>query len=297
MSVEGSVYLIHLFEPLGAPDPHREERGRPPRKRPYKAHARHYLGWAKTNGLKKRLKEHRAGTGSFFLAAANRAGIDYWVARYWHGKDRDFERKLKNTRSLPKYCPECRAEARAKKAKNQSAHRLGQPGQSLTTQGRGSIMALVSLGEIAERKRKKSGKPRLTRSTSALSYYVRAYKRKENPKSVTKQYAFNLSAELIEAARLKAGDRVEILFDKREGQGLLKRVESGGYALTVTKGTGNGIVKATYMRAFGLPASENRVEFEGVAAQAEGIKFSMPAVRLQSPENLNLNLNPATLFE
>lgn len=83
----GTVYLIH-FE------------------RPYK-HARHYIGWA--SDLEGRLEHHRKGSGAVLMAVVTKAGIAWSVVQTWTG-DRNFERRLKNRKSSPRFCPACREE-------------------------------------------------------------------------------------------------------------------------------------------------------------------------------------------
>ena len=73
--------------------------------RPYK-HARHYLGYAEN--IDARLNEHRNGTGARLTHVVIGDGIELILARVWPGRDRTFERFLKNTRCVPNYCPECR---------------------------------------------------------------------------------------------------------------------------------------------------------------------------------------------
>lgn len=81
-----TIYLIHLDRPLSN-------------------HASHYCGW--TTNLSQRLAEHRAGTGSRFMAAVAEAGITWSVVRTWKG-DRREERRLKRTGKLWTYCERCR---------------------------------------------------------------------------------------------------------------------------------------------------------------------------------------------
>lgn len=83
---KGTVYLIHLDSPI--------------------SHARHYIGWSRY--LKKRIDHHRRGTGSRFLAAAVRLGINFEVVRKWKNADGEFERKLKNRKKARTLCPVCR---------------------------------------------------------------------------------------------------------------------------------------------------------------------------------------------
>jgi predicted GIY-YIG superfamily endonuclease len=80
------VYLIHLDEK-------------------YK-HAQHYTGFAKRDAGE-RLETHRSGNGSKFLAAVNRAGIGYVISRIWENEGRTFERKIKNSKNVKRYCPIC----------------------------------------------------------------------------------------------------------------------------------------------------------------------------------------------
>lgn len=83
------VYLIHFERPLH--------------------HAKHYVGWAED--LESRLKRHRSGSGGRLMAAVKRAGIGWAVVRTWDGADRNFERKIKNSRAVGRrYCPICRGE-------------------------------------------------------------------------------------------------------------------------------------------------------------------------------------------
>jgi predicted GIY-YIG superfamily endonuclease len=81
--------------------------------RPYR-HARHYLGYCRTpEDLAARLARHRAGRGARLLRVVQGAGIGWHVARTWPDGDRTRERRLKNNRNGPRYCPVCRLQARA----------------------------------------------------------------------------------------------------------------------------------------------------------------------------------------
>lgn len=84
-SIEGTVYLIHLDEPM--------------------AHAQHYIGWSQW--LRQRIEHHRKGTGANFLKHVVKAGINFKVVRKWKGKDRNFERQLKNQKNARRLCPVC----------------------------------------------------------------------------------------------------------------------------------------------------------------------------------------------
>lgn len=81
------VYVIHFERPLH--------------------HARHYVGLvASRERLGCRLQEHRSGRGAKILDACNRARIPYRVVRTLNG-GRLRERKVKNCKNTPKYCPAC----------------------------------------------------------------------------------------------------------------------------------------------------------------------------------------------
>ena len=97
------VYILHLATPL--------------------AHARHYTGFSQ-NGrtLKERIAHHHAGTAHCrFTEVLHELGIGFEVARVFKNADRTFERKLKNTKHVARYCPICNPQPRAyhpKEARN-----------------------------------------------------------------------------------------------------------------------------------------------------------------------------------
>jgi hypothetical protein len=91
--VPGDVYLIHLEHGLVP------EHG-----------STHYIGWTAPGSLFDRIEQHAANAGSPLLAAANRRGIEWAVARIWRGADRHFERRLKRRRKAKALCPVCRGE-------------------------------------------------------------------------------------------------------------------------------------------------------------------------------------------
>jgi predicted GIY-YIG superfamily endonuclease len=88
----GFVYLICLNTPLG--------------------NAKHYIGWSKNP--EGRLFYHRKGTGSKFLRACNKIGIEYDIVKIWAG-DRSLERKFKNLRKSASLCPHCKELLNAKR--------------------------------------------------------------------------------------------------------------------------------------------------------------------------------------
>lgn len=83
------VYLIHFDKPI-SPD----------------HTCQHYIGY--TTSLKKRLAEHKAGSGARLCQVANERGIDYKVVRTWSNGTRRLERQLKNRKNSPRLCPICK---------------------------------------------------------------------------------------------------------------------------------------------------------------------------------------------
>lgn len=83
------VYLIHMDEPI--------------------SHAQHYLGC--TAHLPSRLASHANGRGSRLLEVALERGIEWRVARLWHG---DFcqEAVAKRQHNGHSFCPICHRRAR-----------------------------------------------------------------------------------------------------------------------------------------------------------------------------------------
>lgn len=91
----GRVYLIHLDEGLLV----RQGPNGP-------VFARHYIGWSADGNLPARLAHHAAGNGSAFMAEVGRRGIAWRVVRVWQG-DRNDERRIKDRREAPRFCPVC----------------------------------------------------------------------------------------------------------------------------------------------------------------------------------------------
>lgn len=89
------VYILHLDTPL--------------------KHARHYVGFSTSSRtLEERLEHHRNGTaGCRFTEVLRELGITFTLAYVYQGKkyDRTFERRLKNTKHIPRYCPICNPNA------------------------------------------------------------------------------------------------------------------------------------------------------------------------------------------
>lgn len=97
LPTESGTYLLHFDTPY--------PNGRKPR---------HYLGWAQS--LRRRVAEHRDGTGACLMQACKKEGISFTVAAYWIGETRTDERRRKKRKRLRDFCPICRAERERSKA-------------------------------------------------------------------------------------------------------------------------------------------------------------------------------------
>lgn len=74
---------------------------------PYQ-HTRHYCGWGKNVVMRVESQLKGKRTAAHFVKVVHKAGIKIRLAHIWHGKDRKFERKLKDTHNLKRFCPICK---------------------------------------------------------------------------------------------------------------------------------------------------------------------------------------------
>ena len=87
------VYMLHFTTPL--------------------SHAKHYVGF--TDNVPQRLNRHRSGHGSPLVKAVQENGSSFVLARLWDG-DRKLERRIKDQKNSPRFCPICNA-AKARRQK------------------------------------------------------------------------------------------------------------------------------------------------------------------------------------
>jgi hypothetical protein len=76
--------------------------------RPY-VRVQHYLGFTPDASIERRVGEHLAcnGKASPLIKAAIGAGIGVSVAHQWPGGTRTDERRIKNRKDIPRWCPAC----------------------------------------------------------------------------------------------------------------------------------------------------------------------------------------------
>lgn len=83
----GMVYLLHFDRPIS------------------ESHTcQHYIGW--TMHLPSRAMAHMQGRGARLTQVAKQRGIGFVIAATWPG-DRNLERRMKNRKNAPRYCPIC----------------------------------------------------------------------------------------------------------------------------------------------------------------------------------------------
>lgn len=85
-AVAMTVYILHFSQPISGK-------------------ASHYTGFA--NDLNGRIAHHRNGTGARLTQVAHERGIEMKLARTFEGADRTFERRIKKTKNIRRYCPIC----------------------------------------------------------------------------------------------------------------------------------------------------------------------------------------------
>jgi hypothetical protein len=83
----GMVYLLHFDRPISE-----------------RHTAQHYIGWS--IHLPSRAIAHLRGRGARLTQVARERGIGFVIAAAWPG-DRHLERRMKNRKNAPRYCPLC----------------------------------------------------------------------------------------------------------------------------------------------------------------------------------------------
>jgi hypothetical protein len=94
--VTGTVYLCHFLAPIG-------NQANP------RAMAQHYLGWSADPPA--RIAAQTVGSGAAIVRFVQAQGIGFVIAQTWPGT-RALERRLKQRKCAPRFCPVCRAARR-----------------------------------------------------------------------------------------------------------------------------------------------------------------------------------------
>ena len=85
---------------------------------------------------------------------------------------------------------------------------------------------------------------------------------------------FSLSEEIIKKARFMPGDKVDVLFDKENNAGLIRRTTSGGWTLSQTTTSPRISIKFTWCP--GLPTIASTGDCTNIQVTDEGITFRFP---------------------
>jgi hypothetical protein len=84
----GYVYVLHFSKPISP-----------------KHTTQHYAGW--TYHMASRIDQHLHGRGARLTQVAIEPGITFEIAAIFPG-DRNYERKIKNSKNLRRYCSVCK---------------------------------------------------------------------------------------------------------------------------------------------------------------------------------------------
>lgn len=142
-------------------------------------------------------------------------------------------------------------------------------------------MAFIAISEILKNAGKEVN-PRGRQNSSAG--VICATDKHGNNRKGPRGYSLriSLSSKIAKEARIIAGDRVDILFDRdsKKQQGMIVRVVNGGWKIGVgggvkhTSPTARLVVKMTYIP--GMPSFPAATECPSVVMQ-EGILFDLPS--------------------
>ena len=89
-----AVYVLHFDPPL--------------------KHAKHYVGFTEADDVATRLDEHLKGAGSRLVRAAVANGCAIHLAHVFVGADRHFERRVKKSTDVCRWCRMCGRNERPK---------------------------------------------------------------------------------------------------------------------------------------------------------------------------------------
>jgi hypothetical protein len=136
-------------------------------------------------------------------------------------------------------------------------------------------MALLSISQII--KRKSGGRGSIT--VDGLTFSV---DRSKSSRDGITRYAIRLrlGADVVKESRMIDGDRVDLLIDKDDQTGLLKRVSVGGWKICSTNNRKGAKVNSLILKlgwAPGLPYIAKTSLCDQVSVTNEGILFRFPS--------------------
>lgn len=135
-------------------------------------------------------------------------------------------------------------------------------------------MKFVSAQKMIE----EHGRPTSTRARSSRAdvKFATDITRSHRCRSPSPIYSvrFSLSKEVIKKARFMPGDKVDVLFDKENSAGLIRRTTSGGWTLSQTTTSPRISIKFTWCP--GLPTIASTGDCTDIQVTDEGIMFRFP---------------------
>ena len=146
-------------------------------------------------------------------------------------------------------------------------------------------MAFESLHDIAKQSRKSRG--RASGTPRALISITQAYYKERETTVLT----FRLTAEAMEKARFKQGDRADIAYDKENNLWQISAIPSAarnvGYAVSSSSKTGVGQIRLTYYDGMPVIADKKTRKARGFSDD-EKVEFSLGQV-IFSIKNVECN--------
>lgn len=134
-------------------------------------------------------------------------------------------------------------------------------------------MAFESISEI----RNRTNSTRRGDSHSSSDMYMSVSKGafSKTEKEYTKTLSFSISESLVENARFRVGDRVDVLFDKENGLGKVELSDHG--AMTISKAAKSKRARLTLRLRPGMPyPAESKGVCNSIEISAGGFSFNLP---------------------
>lgn len=145
-------------------------------------------------------------------------------------------------------------------------------------------MAFISASQVAQANSTRGGYGRTGQKQNKSVRIGMTTNGPRKDKSRREAITIRFTQDVAREARILPNDRVDIMFDRENGLGLIKRINKGGYAATIAGGLKQTevkpgqyysiIVKFTHYK--GMPFFNEPEECENVTITDEGVLFAMP---------------------
>ena len=145
-------------------------------------------------------------------------------------------------------------------------------------------MAFISASQVAQANSTRGGYGRTGQKQNKSVRVGMTTNGLQKDKSRREAITIRFTQDVAREARILPNDRVDILFDRENGLGLIKRINKGGYAATVAGGLKHSELKqgeyysiiVKFTRYKGMPLFGDPDECENVTVTNEGILFALP---------------------